>query len=120
MALASYALLTYPVYWGQLYVYRELLRFSDWSGLTTGVGSTTGALGGPIQLYTYQRQPVWFRDLAYLVAIFFVNLPALGAVLWVYHRWKWGSGRDGTRCGPCGAVLQNLIEPRCPACGERL
>ena len=120
LAIFVYALLLYPVYWSELYVWRELLRFADSSGITRALGNTTGALGGQILLYNYLRHPEWFGELTHFLAILIVNLPALGIALLVYHRWTWRFVRGETRCGRCGAVLKSLIEPRCSACGEQL
>lgn len=109
--LGIFVALCYPCAVARLYAVREGFRLAEWVGLM----DPTGALGGQVMGFNYQREPVWVHWVVWMVATLLVFGPVVVGVLAVATP---GAVRArATLCGRCGSVLRGLAEPRCPRCG---
>lgn len=114
VSLGVMVALAYPCYWAGLYGRREAYKLFERVGIMT----PGGALGGQILGHNYQRNPEWAHVVAIGATGTLAFSPSLLAAIGVHRALTRGSRR--TRCGRCGAVLEQLASAQCPACKEPL
>jgi hypothetical protein len=118
VSLITFGLFLYPATRADWLVTRELFHAAEATGIMpSGGGSFWGQIAG---------RNIPLHSPAFHIGVRFISMAVVfGAVLAISFAVPSAFGlvrrkRGATYCGRCGRVLANLVEPRCPHCGEPL
>ncbi len=117
VSFGIFGLLLYPAARADWLVTRELFHAAESVGILKASGSYWGQIAG---------RNIPLHSTAFHIGVRFISMAVVfGVVLAISFTVPSAFGlvqrkRRATYCGRCGHILVNLVEPRCPHCGEPL
>jgi hypothetical protein len=116
LTIVLFCALLYPAFRADWLLTRELFHAAESAGILTPGTRFWGQIEGRnIPLHS----PA-FHYAVRVVSVAVVFAIVLAMCFGAPRLFGLCRGRAETRCGRCGGVLEHLVAPRCPHCGESL